>query len=103
MRAFVTIVGLAILVIAIFVGSSRLQASDGSDNTTVSCGTGFSPSLQEAAGRDNKSRLVGPQRTNLVEMCGIKTESRMMITLGLTGLAAAVALGSLFIPGSRRG
>jgi hypothetical protein len=56
---FVTIVALAILVTEILMGTSSLQASEGPNCSTVSCGTGFSPSLREAADRDNESHLVG--------------------------------------------
>lgn len=99
MKAFVLIVGLAILGIGLFVGYGELRAND--RVSTASCGAAFASKLDDAKKEDDRNAVLGPMRTHLYDICLEKIETRRTIAGAIAGLGAAVMLGGLAISGRR--
>jgi hypothetical protein len=90
------ILGAVILLVGILAGTGPITAEIGDNFST--CGSAFSRNLEPAKSVDGMREAFGLS-TGLVETCRDKIDDRKILAWGLVGLGAAVALGSLFLPG----
>jgi hypothetical protein len=100
MKTFVIVVGIGLALLGVFLGTSDLDARDGS--SSVRCGSPFSPQWDYAGQADSLNRLAGRGSTDLQGLCQAKTDSRKTIATLVVGVGVVVAIGGLFVPTSGR-
>lgn len=95
MKPLILLVGIALTVIGIGVGSHQLHAFE--NPVTVSCGSGFASDIGASIDADNNSSVLYGRRTHLAEMCQDKTSTWRLAGWALVGLGTAAFIGGLLV------
>ena len=96
MKTFALIVGIALVIVGIFIGLTPTGAALGRSGS-FPCGSVFMSKISEAEQEDSDNEVRG-YRTHVTALCKEKLSNRSIPAWGLIVVGLAVAGGSFAIP-----